>query len=144
MEKRRVSLTPTESKVLYILTENANNVCTFEQIIEHVWRAGNVGDALLIKAHIRHLRMKIEPDPNNPISILTVENVGYKLVRQEGTAPNPPIEAVIFSKTIGMLHYSSMFFSQLHCRSMRLSLIRHSASTYRLSSSLRRHSPVYH
>jgi len=75
-------LTPTESKLLHLLAVNANNVCTAGQIVSHIWGFGNDGDSCLIKAHIRHLRQKIEPDPGKPCYILTVPGVGYTLVRQ--------------------------------------------------------------
>ncbi len=74
-------LTPTESKLLHLLAVNANNVCTASQIVSHIWGFGNDGDSGLIKAHIRHLRQKIEPDPGNPCHILTVPGVGYTLMR---------------------------------------------------------------
>src|SRR5947207_87673 len=74
-------LTPTESKLLHLLAVNANHVCTAEQIVSHIWGFGNEGDSGLIKAHIRHLRQKIEPDPGKPCYILTVPGVGYTLVR---------------------------------------------------------------
>jgi DNA-binding response OmpR family regulator len=76
-----VRLTPTEGKLMYLLAANANDVCTANQIITRVWGFGDVGDTYLIKAHIHHLRQKIEPDPNNPRYILTVPSVGYTLVR---------------------------------------------------------------
>jgi len=76
------SLTPTESKLLHLLAINANNVCTAGQIVSHIWGFGNDGDSGLIKAHIRHLRQKIEPEPSKPCYILTVPGVGYTLVRQ--------------------------------------------------------------
>src|SRR6516164_8166862 len=75
-------LTPTESKLLHLLAVNANNVCTAGQIVSHIWGFGNEGDSGLIKAHIRHLRQKIEPDAGKPCYILTVPGVGYTLVRQ--------------------------------------------------------------
>jgi len=75
-------LTPTESKLLHLLAVNANNVCTANQIVSHIWGFGNDGDACLIKAHIRHLRQKIELDPGTPQYILTVPGVGYTLVRR--------------------------------------------------------------
>ena len=75
-------LTPTESKLLHLLAVNANNVCTANQIVSHIWGFGNEGDSGLIKAHIRHLRQKIEPDPGKPCYILTVPGVGYTLIRQ--------------------------------------------------------------
>ncbi len=74
-------LTPTESKLLHLLAVNANNVCTASQIVSHIWGFGNDGDTCLIKAHIRHLRQKIEPDASKPHYILTVPGVGYTLIR---------------------------------------------------------------
>ncbi len=80
-EKR---LTPTECKLLYLLAVNANQVCTANQIVTAVWGYTGDGDSSLIKAHIRHLRQKIEPDPNHPCLLLTVPAVGYTLVDHSG------------------------------------------------------------
>jgi len=79
---KTVRLTPTESKLLHLLAVNANDVCTASQIVTHVWGYDGDGDAGLIKAHIRHLRQKIEPDPSDPLFILTVPGVGYTLIRR--------------------------------------------------------------
>lgn len=68
---------------LHFLAVNANNVSTVSQLVSHVWGFSNTGDTGLVKSHIRHLRQKIEPDPNNPIYILTVPGVGYTLVRHD-------------------------------------------------------------
>lgn len=76
-----IHLTPTESRLLHLLAVNANDVCTAEQIVLHVWGYDGDGDASLIKAHIRHLRQKIEPHPARPKYITTVTGVGYSLVR---------------------------------------------------------------
>ena len=81
VEGKVTRLTPTESKLLHLLAVNANNVCTSEQIVSHIWGFGNEGDSALIKAHIRHLRQKIEPEPSNPTYIQTVSGVGYTLIR---------------------------------------------------------------
>ncbi len=78
---KTIRLTPTESKLLHLLAASANDVCTANQIVTHVWGYDGEGDASLIKAHIRHLRQKIEPDPGNPRYILTVPGVGYTLIR---------------------------------------------------------------
>ena len=45
-------------------------------IVERVWGYSD-GDTGLIKTHIRHLRQKLEPEPNAPRSIMTVPGVGY-------------------------------------------------------------------
>ena len=82
INEKTTGLTPTESKMLHLLAINANNVCTANQIVSYVWGYGNDGDTCLIKAHIRHLRQKVEPDPNKPSYILTIPGVGYTLVHQ--------------------------------------------------------------
>jgi DNA-binding response OmpR family regulator len=74
-------LTPKEGKMLHFLATNINDVCTANQIVTHVWGYGGEGDMTLIKAHIRHLRQKIEPIPSKPRYILTVPGVGYSMVR---------------------------------------------------------------
>ena len=75
-----IRLTPIESKLLHLLAVNANNVCTSDHIVSHIWGLGNDGDRALIKAHIRHLREKIEHDPGNPEFILTIPGAGYTLI----------------------------------------------------------------
>jgi DNA-binding response OmpR family regulator len=77
-------LTPTESKLLHLLAVNANDVCTLDRIVTHVWGYADEADTTLIKAHIRHLREKIERDPGKPCHIVTVPGSGYMLVRQPG------------------------------------------------------------
>lgn len=86
--KGKVSrLTPTESKILHLLAVNANDVCTLDQIVAHVWGYGDHSDTTLVKAHIRHLREKIERDPSKPSQIVTVAGSGYMLVRQPDQQP---------------------------------------------------------
>ncbi|MFI5274953.1 MAG: winged helix-turn-helix domain-containing protein, partial [Ktedonobacterales bacterium] len=82
-----VHLTPIESKLLHLLAINARDVCTANQIVEHVWGYGEYGDPDLIKAHIRHLRQKIEPDPSNPRYIVNVPGVGYSLMAHTEDTP---------------------------------------------------------
>jgi DNA-binding response OmpR family regulator len=76
---RTSRLTPTESRILQILAANTGDVCTLNQIVSHAWGYGDDGDTYLIKAHIRHLREKIEPVPSKPRYIRTVPGVGYSL-----------------------------------------------------------------
>ena len=80
---KTVRLTRTESKLLHLLAINANDVCTANQIVTHVWGYDGDGDAGLIKAHILHLRQKIEPSPSDPRYILTVPSVGYTLIHRD-------------------------------------------------------------
>ncbi len=77
---RIAHLTPIESKLLYLLALNADEVCTPDLMVAYAW--GYNGEASLIKSHIRHLREKIEPDPARPRYLVTVAGAGYSLVRQ--------------------------------------------------------------
>jgi DNA-binding response OmpR family regulator len=77
-------LTPTESKLLHLLAINVNSVCTANQIVTYIWGYSGNGDASLIKAHILHLRQKIEENPAKPRYILTIPGVGYTLIRPSG------------------------------------------------------------
>src|SRR5215469_5970071 len=81
VNNRQVRLTPTESRLLHLLAANSNDICTLEQIVTHVWGFGESGDTYLVKAHIRHLREKIEPAPSKPKYIITTPGVGYMLKR---------------------------------------------------------------
>jgi len=81
VDGKTTRLTPTESKLLHLLAVNANDVCTANQIVTHVWGYDTEGDVGLIKAHVRHLRQKVEPEPSNPRYILTVPGVGYTMIR---------------------------------------------------------------
>lgn len=85
---KTIRLTPTESKLLHLLAINANAVCTSNQIVTYVWGFGDTGGSNLIKAHVRHLRQKIEPDPANPRHLLTVPGVGYTLVNPSAAEQN--------------------------------------------------------
>jgi DNA-binding response OmpR family regulator len=89
---KTMPLTPTESKLLHLLAINANDVCPSGQIVTYLWGYGD-GQASLIKAHIRHLRQKIEPDPAHPRYICTVPGVGYTLIRHpiEEFDPKEPL-----------------------------------------------------
>jgi DNA-binding response OmpR family regulator len=73
----KIRLTPTESRLLHLLISHTGQVLTTDMIIERVWGYDESGDSGLVKTHIRHIRQKVEPDPNSPQFIMTVPGVGY-------------------------------------------------------------------
>ena len=81
------SMTSIEGRVLHFLAMNVNNICTESQIIAHVFGSGFINDQgiRLLKRYIRYVRYKIEPDPNNPTYIVTIPQIGYKLVIPDGS-----------------------------------------------------------
>jgi two-component system response regulator RegX3 len=74
------SLTPSEFRLLLLLAEEPERAFTRDQIMEHLWQTPYVGDTRACDAHISNLRRKIERDPGHPERLLTVREVGYKLV----------------------------------------------------------------
>jgi two-component system response regulator RegX3 len=72
-------LTPSEFKLLLLLAEDPERVFNRREIMQHLWDSTYVGDQRACDIHISNLRQKIEPDASQPIRILTVRGVGYKL-----------------------------------------------------------------
>jgi DNA-binding response OmpR family regulator len=73
-----IELTAKEFALLYFLANHRGQVFTKKQIYRGVWEEEYAFDDNNIMVHIRRLRKKIEPDPENPMYILTVWGVGYK------------------------------------------------------------------
>jgi len=77
----RVSLSPTEFKLLRYLMLNANRVLSKAQILDHVWNYDFRGDDNIVESYISYLRRKV--DTVEPRLIHTLRGVGYVL-RQPG------------------------------------------------------------
>ncbi len=77
-EYARESLTPIESRILYILVHNPCRVMTTEALLSRVWANGEEAFPEGLRVHVRRLRMKIEPDPSNPTYIVTERGLGYR------------------------------------------------------------------
>jgi DNA-binding response OmpR family regulator len=80
----RVSLTPTEGRLLYALAANLGQVVATETLLERGWAATEDADNSYVWVTMRRLRQKIEVDPNRPAHLLTVRGVGYRLVETPG------------------------------------------------------------
>ena len=72
------NLTATEFDLLYELARHPGQVFTREQLLDRVWGEEFYGDASTVTVHIRRLRQKIEPEPDNPTWVQTVWGVGYR------------------------------------------------------------------
>lgn len=74
-----IELTAKEFDILYFLALNRGQVFTKEEIYNAVWEGKYYLDDSNIMSFIRKLRKKLEPNPDDPVYILTVWGVGYKL-----------------------------------------------------------------
>jgi two-component system response regulator RegX3 len=80
VDGRGVKLTPSEFNLLSLLAAEPERVFTRAQIMEHLWQTPHVGDPRAADVHVSNLRRKIERDPAHPTRIVTVREVGYKLM----------------------------------------------------------------
>ena len=78
VDGRPVRLALKEFELLEMLLRNAGRVMTRGQLIDRIWGADYVGDTKTLDVHIKRLRTKIEPDPAEPIHLITVRGLGYK------------------------------------------------------------------
>lgn len=74
-----IDLTPTEFDILVTLAKQPKRVFSRLQIMELAQGDAFEGYERTIDAHIKNLRLKLEPNPKHPVYIQTVFGIGYKL-----------------------------------------------------------------
>jgi DNA-binding response OmpR family regulator len=74
---KNLDLSAREINLFRLFIENPDRVFTKRQIYEKAWEDNYFDDNTLM-VYIRHLREKIEDDPNNPVYIKTIRGIGYK------------------------------------------------------------------
>ncbi len=81
LEDEPVDLTPTEFDILATLMEAPGRVFSRADILEATQGVAFVAYERTVDAHIKNLRQKLEPDPSDPRTILTVRGAGYRLAK---------------------------------------------------------------
>jgi DNA-binding response OmpR family regulator len=81
VEGKAVSFTPIEARILFILIQHANKAVPTTTLLRRAWSLGEEGDPTSLWVRIRHLRSKIEQDPNRPQYIITERGIGYRFIR---------------------------------------------------------------
>lgn len=74
-----VKLTATEYDLLVYLVKNRGKVVTHAQILKSVWGPQAPADSSYPRVYMRHLRLKLEDNPEAPAYFLTELGVGYRL-----------------------------------------------------------------
>jgi DNA-binding response OmpR family regulator len=72
-----VMLTATEYRLLQTLAASVGKMLTAEDLLTTVWGPEYRDDKEILWVCLSRLRQKIEPDPKNPIHILTRQGLGY-------------------------------------------------------------------
>jgi DNA-binding response OmpR family regulator len=77
VEGEPIPLTPTESKLLYILVRNAGRIVTTEFLLSRIWPLQEAQEDRL-HVHVHRLRRKIEENHNKPTYIVAERGTGYR------------------------------------------------------------------
>ena len=77
IDGKPTSLTPTESKLLFILVRNAGRIVTTEFLLNRIWPLQDAQEDRL-HVHVHRLRRKIEVNPNQPDYIVAERGTGYR------------------------------------------------------------------
>ena len=75
---KKVTLSPTELKLIFFFSRNPGRVYTRNQILDHVWGDATFVTPRAVDVHIKRLRSQIEKDIDRPQYIITVRGIGYK------------------------------------------------------------------
>jgi two-component system, OmpR family, KDP operon response regulator KdpE len=75
-----VHFTPMEYRLLARLARSHGLVTTQDQLLREVWGPDRVTDTRSLRAYIKALRQKLEPDPSRPRYLVTEPGVGYRLI----------------------------------------------------------------
>ena len=83
VDSNLVELTRTEFNLLEAFLSNPGYTLTRDDLLEKSVGYAYEGLGRALDTHIRNLRRKIEPNPDNPTYIQTVYGVGYRLAGDE-------------------------------------------------------------
>jgi two-component system KDP operon response regulator KdpE len=75
-----VHLSPKEFELLVYFMRHPGKVLTHRNLLNAIWGGNCVEQTEYLRVFVRHLRKKVEPDPNRPRYILTEPWVGYRFV----------------------------------------------------------------
>lgn len=76
----KIDYTPLEFRMLHVFVKNRGIVLSRDQLLDQVWGEDNLVVSLrTIDSHVASIRKKLENDPSNPLHIINIRGVGYKL-----------------------------------------------------------------
>lgn len=73
-----IKLTATEYNLIALFAKNEGRVLTHQYILKEIWGVSFQSETQYLRVFVGTLRKKIEPNPNQPIHIITESGVGYR------------------------------------------------------------------
>jgi two-component system KDP operon response regulator KdpE len=84
----KMRLTPREFDLMRYLVDHSNQVVRHREILRAVWGPDHGDEIEYVRAFVKQLRKKIEPEPAHPKYLLTEPWVGYRLVYSRNEKPD--------------------------------------------------------
>lgn len=82
--EKTISLTLMEADLLRYLLERPGKIVARKELLENVWHVHEDTDTRAIDNFVVRLRRYLEPDPSEPVHLLTVRGVGYRFAPGAG------------------------------------------------------------
>jgi len=76
-----IHLTPTEYKIMVLLSQNMGKVLTYSHILGCIW-GPHVNESSMLRVNVTNIRRKIEKNSADPEYIVTEVGVGYRMVER--------------------------------------------------------------
>ena len=80
---QELHLTPSEYKLLFLISKNVENVYTHTYITQQIWGRSWENDIASLRVFMATLRKKLEQGPDAPQYIQTHIGVGYRMLKLE-------------------------------------------------------------
>lgn len=71
-------LAPKEFGLLELLMRRDGRVVSRDELLARVWGERASNDRKTVDVHVMRVRAKVEPDPGQPVHLLTVRGLGYR------------------------------------------------------------------
>lgn len=82
LQNRRLNLTVTEFRLLYVLMRNQGHIVT-HGMLQQALSNNDIDSHSAVKKYIQRLRKKLGDDPRRPAWIASVHGVGYRFITRE-------------------------------------------------------------
>jgi two-component system KDP operon response regulator KdpE len=80
-DDRTVALSQRQFQLLKLLLDADGRVLTYRNLMDAIWGHAERGSIASLRRLIQDLRRKIEPDPRQPVHILSQSRIGYRFAR---------------------------------------------------------------
>jgi two-component system, OmpR family, KDP operon response regulator KdpE len=80
---RWLALSPQQFQLLQLLLDADGGVLAYSDLVYAIWGVGGRGSVALLRKLILDLRRKVEPNPKQPVYILSHSRIGYRFDRSQ-------------------------------------------------------------